>query len=143
MAPRVRPLAWLAASAVVAAAACSHAPSSPPRGKVDFLPIPAAEAAAVENPHDFRGGTLCQRCHVRGEERPSVDPMTLCVQCHDPTKMRHPMGIPAPGGAGGLPLVEGTEIACHTCHDPHDVKAFPHGLRSTYAALCLNCHQRH
>lgn len=126
------------------ATACAHGgPSAPPRKRVEFVPLPDMETVFVANPHDLNGTPFCQRCHTPGEERPAVDPISLCSQCHDVTAMKHPWRVEQPGGAGPLPLMEGKDIACHTCHDPHDVKKFPHGLRAEYTALCLNCHRRH
>jgi predicted CXXCH cytochrome family protein len=107
---------------------------------VEFQPIPADEAARVKNPHDYDGGTLCQRCHTLGETRPIADPIALCAQCHEPRFMKHPFGVPQPTGAEGLPLMAGRKVACHTCHDPHAVKSHPHGLRSEYVPLCRKCH---
>jgi predicted CXXCH cytochrome family protein len=135
----------LGVSAVtVLAGACAHRglPGTA-RQRVEFTPVPEDAAAKVTNPHDFNGGTLCQRCHVRGEDRPSVDPLGLCAQCHDANRMKHPFGMEYTRGAGPLPLLNGREVACHTCHDPHDVKKFPHGLRAEYTKLCLECHKRH
>jgi predicted CXXCH cytochrome family protein len=117
--------------------ACAHG-----RAKVEFTPIPAAEAAAVKNPHDHGGKPLCQRCHDPGEAGPRVDPIELCSDCHDITRMRHPFGSEYLREHGTLPLYRG-EIVCHTCHDPHDVKKHRHGLRDEYSPLCLNCHKRH
>lgn len=133
-----QPFAALAAAALFAA--CARAPA---RGRVEFTPLPDVEVAHAINPHAHQGKPLCQRCHVAGEERPSVDPIALCSQCHDAARMRHPKGVEQKGGAGPLPLLEGDRIACHTCHDPHDVKKNPHGLRDEQTALCLRCHVRH
>lgn len=128
-------------------AGCSHAPAAgapvPVHAKVQFERIPDMEAAHVANPHEYKTGSLCQRCHVAGEDRLSVDPVALCSQCHDAARMKHPYRVPQPTGAEGLPLMEGRMIACHTCHDPHDVKKIPHGLRAEYVTLCLKCHVRH
>lgn len=138
----------LFAAAAALFAACGHAAvpaaaSPPARQRVEFVPLPDMEAVHVRDPHDYQGRTLCQRCHVPGEERPSFDPVALCTQCHDRENMRHPVGIAQPGDAQGLPLVEGDRIVCHTCHDPHAVKAYPHGLRSEYVPLCKRCHAAH
>ncbi len=138
------------ALAVMAAlAACAHgAPSAPApavvaaHAPVQFTPVPAGEAVHVANPHDHDGKPLCQRCHQRGEVAPAVDPVALCSQCHDAARMKHPVRV-AQAGTPGLPLLTGERIACHTCHDPHDVKRFAHGLRMEYGALCLRCHVRH
>jgi predicted CXXCH cytochrome family protein len=131
---------FTALTAVALFAACARTPG---RARVEFTPIPDVEAAHVADPHSHQGRPLCQRCHVSGEERPAIDPITLCSQCHDAARMKHPWRVAQKGGAGSLPLMEHEEIACHTCHDPHDVKRHPHGLRDTYTKLCLNCHVRH
>jgi predicted CXXCH cytochrome family protein len=130
--------------ALIAAAACAHrAPPAPPRPTVQFVPVPEAEAAGVKNPHAYGSGSLCQRCHAVGESKPSIDPIALCTQCHDPKHMKHPYGVAQKSGAEGLPLLPGRLIACHTCHDPHDVKKYRGGLRLEYVELCLKCHARH
>lgn len=114
-----------------------------PRAKVQFEPIPDMEAAHVGNPHEYKGGSFCQRCHIAGEQQPSVDPIALCSQCHDPKRMKHPVRVAQPAGAEGLPLLPGRLIACHTCHDPHDVKKHRGGLRAEYVSVCTRCHQAH
>ena len=134
---------------LIAAASCAHRTLPPvepppvPRQKVQFVPLPEAEVAGVKNPHEFGSGSLCQRCHVAGEEKPAVDPISLCTQCHDPQHMKHPYRVVQATGAEGLPLLPGRLIACHTCHDPHDVKKNRAGLRMEYVTLCLKCHSRH
>jgi predicted CXXCH cytochrome family protein len=138
----VRRLALL--SGLGALLACAHRePTLAPRAKVEFVMLPESEAARARNPHAFGGSNLCQRCHVPGEERPSTDPIDLCVQCHDPKPMKHPYRVAQAKGAEGLPLMPGRLIACHTCHDPHDVKKRRSGLREEYLALCLKCHEGH
>jgi len=143
---------WLIAAAPILVGGCRH-PSggadasagggAAPRARVEFERLPAMEASHALNPHDHQGKPLCQRCHVSGELQPSIEPISLCVQCHDPKHMKHPYGIVQKTGAEGLPLLPGRKIACHTCHDPHDVKKYRGGLRSEYVALCARCHQRH
>lgn len=71
------------------------------------------------------------------------DPIALCAQCHDVARMRHPFRVEAPDHVQGLPLMPGRVVACHTCHDPHDLKARRSGLRMRFAELCLKCHERH
>jgi predicted CXXCH cytochrome family protein len=128
--------------AAVAAALAASLASARAAERVEFAPIPDVDAAHVANPHDFRGKALCQRCHVRGEDRLSVDPVSLCGQCHDAARMKHPYDVVQPVPPAGLPLAEG-RIVCHTCHDPHDVKKRRAGLRLAYVELCLRCHERH
>jgi predicted CXXCH cytochrome family protein len=134
-------------AALVLIAGCSHLSNAvtgqEQRAKVQFERIPDMEAAHVANPHDYKGAALCQRCHVSGEERLSVDPIALCSQCHDPKRMKHPYRVAQPTGAEGLPLMPGRLIACHTCHDPHDVKKFRGGLRAEYVSVCTRCHTAH
>lgn len=118
-------------------------PESPPPRPAEFTPIPAEEAAAVRNPHDHGGKPLCQRCHEPGGAGVTKDAIALCAECHDPGRMAHPYRVPAGDHSRGLPLMPGRIVACHTCHDPHAVKARPAGLRKRYTELCLDCHQRH
>jgi predicted CXXCH cytochrome family protein len=148
--PDMARLLLAAVLTLAAALGCAHrapsaapAPPPAPARKVEFTPVPALVIAHAANPHDFEGKPLCQRCHVPGEEGPQVDPISLCTQCHDAAPMKHPFRVTQPGGARGLPLMPGDVVACHTCHDPHDVKARRSGLRLAYSELCLRCHVRH
>jgi len=128
--------AWAAASgAVLSLAACSAAKVA------EFTPYPAAEVAGVKNPHDYLGKPLCQSCHVPGDGL-KAEPVAVCGHCHDVGHMNHPMAVPMKEKPEGLPLWNGT-IACHTCHDPHDVKRNRSGLRFTGKDLCLRCHVSH
>ena len=114
------------------------------RRAIEFTPIPEFEANHVKNPHDHQGKPLCQRCHFPGQPTPlAVDVISVCAQCHDPARMKHPVGIPAKKKPADLPLLEDGKIVCHTCHDPHDVKRNRAGLRLPYLELCLRCHERH
>lgn len=126
-----------------AAATGSAARPPPEPRKAEFTPIPLLDAAHVANPHDHEGKPLCQRCHLPGQAGVTGDPIALCTQCHDPSFMKHPHGIAAQVVPEKLPLEAGLRIVCHTCHDPHDVKAHRAGLRLDYGALCLQCHRRH
>lgn len=101
------------------------------------------EAVHAANPHDASGKPLCQRCHISGKPGAAVDSIALCSQCHDASRMKHPVGMAARSVPRDLPLGEGGVIACHTCHDPHDVKRNPAGLRLSFAELCRRCHDRH
>jgi predicted CXXCH cytochrome family protein len=130
-------------AALAAALAASLAAGARAAERVEFTPIPDVDAAHVANPHDHQGKPLCQRCHVRGEERLSVNPVSLCAQCHDKARMKHPYDVAQPVAPADLPLEAGSRIVCHTCHDPHDVKARRSGLRLAYGELCLRCHRRH
>jgi predicted CXXCH cytochrome family protein len=144
--------AWPIAAALLLVAGCRHSSAGAepaagggiaPRARVEFEGVPALEASHVLNPHDHKGKPLCQRCHVSGEQQPFIDPIALCIQCHDPKHMKHPYNVVQATGAEGLPLLPGRLIACHTCHDPHDVKKNRAGLRAEYVSLCSRCHQRH
>jgi predicted CXXCH cytochrome family protein len=143
---------WLVPALLLVVAGCGHAPraatggasaAAPTRPAIEFTPVPEVDAARVTDPHGGQGTALCQRCHVAGETAPSVDPIGLCAGCHDVNVMKHPVRVPQATGAEGLPLLPGRLIACHTCHDPHDVKSQRGGLRSEYVALCKKCHVGH
>jgi predicted CXXCH cytochrome family protein len=129
--------------AATAGAPRSAAPATGEPRKAEFTPIPLLDAAHVANPHDHEGKPLCQRCHLPGQAGVTGDPIELCTQCHNPAFMKHPHGIAAQVVPEKLPLEAGLRIVCHTCHDPHDVKARRAGLRLEYGALCLQCHTRH
>ncbi len=136
----------LSAVLVAVLAACAPrapaVPAAPPRPKVEFKSIPAAEAALVKNPHDHIGKPLCQRCHQVGGALTNPSAIALCVECHAQAGANHPVGVAPPNPVTDLPLLPGGKIACHTCHDPHDLKT--HGiLRMRYNELCLRCHERH
>jgi len=107
----------------------------------EFHPYPAAEVAGVKNPHQFRGKPLCQACHVPGNGL-VAEPVALCQGCHTWPHGGHPVAVPMEKAPEGLPLAAG-KVACHTCHDPHDLKRNPAGLRFTGKDLCLRCHVRH
>ena len=124
--------AALAGAGLAAAVACRHG--------VRFEPIPQAEAAAVGNPHHYRGQPLCQRCHVPGKGLIAA-PVALCKPCHAFQHLNHPLDVPVMADPG-LPLWEG-RIACSTCHDPHDVATLRAGLRLESPELCLRCHRTH
>ena len=112
---------------------------------VDFEPVGAAEAAAARNVHDFRGGPLCQGCHLRGQPAPALlraDPVALCKGCHPGMKGgNHPVAVAARSSTGGLPLWNG-QVTCDSCHDPHAIRVNK-GIRVQGSALCLKCHQQH
>lgn len=135
------PAAKREAPAAAATPASPRQPVEPP--KAEFTPVPLLDAAHVSNPHDYQGKPLCQRCHLPGQAGVTGDPIALCAQCHEPAFMKHPHGIAAQVVPEKLPLEAGLRIVCHTCHDPHDVKARRAGLRLDYGALCLQCHARH
>jgi predicted CXXCH cytochrome family protein len=109
----------------------------------EFTPLPESHELHRANPHDHGGKPLCQRCHRPGEAGIVDEPVALCARCHDPANMKHPTGVAQASAPADLPLGPGGRIVCHTCHDPHDVKAHKGGLRLEYGALCLRCHVRH
>ena len=137
----------LLASALAALAACSHAPPPPPAPaapRAQFTPYPASAIAGWKDPHVFRDRKpLCQACHTPETGALLADPVALCQRCHAFHHSNHPVNVVQKADDGGLPLAAGRKVACHTCHDPHDVKARRAGLRVDYGALCLQCHSRH
>jgi predicted CXXCH cytochrome family protein len=142
----------LAVAAASVLAACAHprteasaeaSAGEPARAAVEFTPVAETEALHGANPHDHEGKPLCQRCHAQGETRLAVDPVALCARCHEPGNMKHPFGVVAASAPSSLPLSRDGRIVCHTCHDPHSVKAHPHGLRLAFRQLCAQCHAGH
>ena len=138
--------AALAAAAALAALAGCAAPqpagripdaAAPP--KAAFEAYPAAEAAAVKNPHDYKGKALCQRCHAP-DLKLVADPNALCEQCHKFPHKNHPVNVVQKAPSGTLPLLAGGKVACHTCHDPHQAKVV---LRKPFTELCTDCHKGH
>lgn len=144
---RARRLAALAAACTLAAGAgCARRvvepgrvldAAAPPRSA--FETYPAAEVAAAKSPHDFRGKALCQRCHAPDLSLGNA-PNALCRECHRFGHGNHPVDVVQKGPAGGLPLLAGGKLACHTCHDPHQQKVV---LRRSFNTLCQECHRRH
>ncbi len=127
------------AAAVAGAAAVACA------GGLAFRSYPEREVAGVSNPHDYRGKPLCQRCHP--DRRAGVaDPLALCLRCHQREHgvhpQGHPLGMELADEPERLPLWRG-RLACHTCHDPHDVTSHRAGLRMDTTPLCLQCHRRY
>lgn len=114
-----------------------------PPGKMTFVTYPADEVAGVENVHDFQGRPLCQSCHHKADMSLTAEPILLCTGCHPEHRGSHPVRVRQVTPAEvGLPLEDGT-VVCHTCHESHDLKRFPLGLRLPFNDLCLRCHQRH
>lgn len=138
--------ALAAACALGAGAGCARRPvepgrvldaAAPPRSA--FETYPAAEVAAVKSPHAYKGKALCQRCHAPDLTLVS-GPNALCRECHRFGHGNHPVDVAQKGPAGGLPLLAGGKLACHTCHDPHQQKVV---LRRSFDTLCQECHRRH
>jgi predicted CXXCH cytochrome family protein len=136
--------AGLAAALAVATLACARAPvqAPPPPIRAEFVPLPEAEVAGVKNPHLYQGKPLCERCHVPGAGLRSA-PVALCLECHRFGHANHPVDVVQKGGARDLPLLAGNRLACHTCHDPHDLRKHRAGLRDEFTPLCLRCHTSH
>jgi predicted CXXCH cytochrome family protein len=126
----------------LSAAGCARL-LAPPRPRVEFTPYPEAEVVAVRDPHAYRGRPLCQRCHRGGDGALTSGAIALCVSCHAFGHANHPVDVVQRTPAGDLPLLEGGVVACHTCHDPHDLKRQRAGLRLGFSELCLRCHPRH
>lgn len=122
-------------------AACAGPGAGPPT--VRFTPIPEAEAARARDVHRHGTAPLCQGCHEAGAPAPALrgDPISLCKSCHRLSHGNHPVGVVPASGAGPLPLWRG-QVACHSCHDPHDVRG-KRWLRLPGNELCLACHARH
>jgi predicted CXXCH cytochrome family protein len=108
---------------------------------VEFTPYPDAEAAAVKDVHRYQGKPLCQRCHVRGGGLTAPDPVALCQGCHAFSHGNHPVRVAQKDAPADLPLWRG-EVACHSCHDPHDIARNRKGLRFSFDELCVRCHAR-
>ncbi len=141
----MRSIGVLVAAACVALA-CAHggAPAKPPARRAAFTPYPETAVAGWKDPHRFRDEKpLCQACHAAETGAVRGDPNALCEGCHARGGHNHPVNVVQATGAEGLPLLDGRRIACHTCHDPHDVKRQRGGLRMPYNAMCVRCHTRH
>ena len=90
------------------------------------------------NPHELAkgmGGTECTNCHRRMPDHIpehhtrvvlpnmddfSIDPVTMCVSCHEGSEGSHPIAVkpdfPVPAD---LPLDKKYGISCCTCHYMH------------------------
>jgi predicted CXXCH cytochrome family protein len=135
----------VALTAVLTMAACA-APKVTrrpgPAPKAAWVVYPEEEAKAVKNAHDYKGAPLCQRCHASADGKLRVKEPELCYECHKATTMTHVGKLQQPPPKT-LPYEEGGRIICHTCHEPHDVKAHKLGFRQEYRPLCLECHKGH
>lgn len=109
-----------------------------------FVAYPEAEARAVRDVHAYKGKPLCQACHPGKDRRLKADPLALCQGCHPAGHASHPVGVPMKSATPvDLPLGDGRVVVCHSCHDPHDLKAFRAGLRMQATPLCQRCHTGH
>lgn len=133
-------LALLGWSGAVASCATSAVRRGPAAG---FTPYPESQVAAVRNPHDYLGKPLCQRCHRQGDGTLLTGAISLCVSCHAFGHSNHPVDVVQKTAPRDLPLLEGGRVACHSCHDPHDLKRQRSGLRLGFSELCLRCHPAH
>jgi predicted CXXCH cytochrome family protein len=132
------------AAVLLSACATGKPMTAPPAGGPTraWVAWPDAEVSGASNAHEFKGAPLCQRCHVSADGRLRTKEPDLCYECHAAAKMTH-VGMVQRPPPKTLPLAEGGAIICHTCHDPHDVKAHKYGFRTEFTALCLECHKRH
>ncbi len=111
----------------------------------EFLVYSAEELASVENIHDYKGKPVCQACHRGNSIWLKDDPVVVCTEgCHSFEHGNHPVSVVQREPADtGLPMGAGNLVVCHSCHDPHDMTKFKHGLRMEFSALCLRCHSSH
>ena len=130
----------LAVAAALALGGCGLLGIPP---SVDFEPIPESEAASVRDPHDHDGRPLCQRCHKPGRGGLLSPPIALCVSCHPFGHHNHPVDVVQRVKPEGVPLLAGGRVACHSCHDPHDLKRNRAGLRYPFSDLCVRCHVKY
>lgn len=134
------------AAAAVLAAGCATLMGPPKRigpPPPAWVAWPEAEIARVKSAHDYKGQPLCQKCHAGPGGALRYDPIGTCTTCHQQLHGNHPVDVVQKNPPQDLPFLPGGKLACHTCHDPHDMKAFKWGLRAQFNALCLKCHQRH
>lgn len=135
----------VAVAAALAFTACAGArnarrPGPPP--KAPWVVYPEAEVKEVKNAHDYKGAPLCQRCHSSPDGKLVKQEPELCWDCHKAVRMSHVGKVQNPLPPT-LPYQEGGRIICHTCHEPHDVKAQRWGFRKPYRDECLECHTGH
>lgn len=137
---RGAPLAWaLAALAVVTGTLVALRLWQPRR---DWVDLPPEVVAQARNAHGHLGKPVCGACHLERDRRLRADPVVLCQACHRFSHGNHPVNVPlGEWKQPGLPLWAG-RVVCHTCHDPHDVRSAPDGLRLPFDELCKQCHRR-
>lgn len=134
------PILWALAALAVGVATLLAIRLWQPRR--DWVDLPPHAIAQARNAHDHEGRPVCGACHLERDRRLRADPVVLCQGCHRFSHGNHPVNV----GLGGwkrpdLPLWAG-RVVCHTCHDPHDVKRAPDGLRLPFDELCRQCHRR-
>lgn len=92
-------------------------------------------------PHGDKDG--CFNCHKENDAQLIIDDsIKLCNECHFHDKGNHPLLKKPERMVNHLPLSEGGEILCYTCHDPHNNSKYPSMLRMEINSLCINCHEK-
>lgn len=107
-----------------------------------WVRYPPVEVADVKDVHTYKGQPLCQACHLGEDRRLRDAPNALCRSCHPFHAGSHPVDV-VQSTPVDLPMGEGNLLLCHTCHDPHDVRANRDGLRLPFNDLCITCHSGH
>lgn len=136
----------LAVAALVAASAgCAtlFGPSRKGPPPPPWVAYPEAQVAKVEDPHNYLGAPLCQRCHTGPDGKLKQDPIATCKACHPQRHGNHPVDLVHKTPSPDLPYGPGGRIVCHTCHDEHRLRFQKKGLRLPFNELCLKCHQVH
>ncbi len=138
--------AGVAAAALLATAGCATLFGRPARlgpPPPHWEEYPPAAVATIEDPHNYLGKALCQRCHTGPDGGLKAGPMALCRECHQQKHGNHPVDLVHKTPSKDLPYGEGGRIVCHTCHDPHQLRWQKKGLRMAFNDLCLKCHAQH
>jgi predicted CXXCH cytochrome family protein len=141
--PRVLLAGLASLLAGTAGCALPSGQAKPVPGPPPWVSYPEATVATVENPHQYLGAPLCQRCHADPGGALRAEPMALCQQGHVQRHGNHPVGVVQKQPSKDRPYGPGGRILCHTCHDQHDLLARKKGLRLPFNELCLKCHQQH
>lgn len=104
------------------------------------------EHPRAQNPHAPGDRTACGLCHTSSPPKLSFDPVTTCVKCHSGNVDSHPISKHPIGKAprinlpSAFPLTQDGQMACYTCHDPHNKSGHKRMLRVDYDRLCTACH---
>lgn len=118
------------------------------------------EALSGRNPHlDINAGEGCGFCHARRPVPGSdtidtvqliASPNILCLRCHQPNfhpgDFDHTVTVDADRARdimGELPLYQGRQVICATCHNPHIEETDNHKLRGNIMGMmiCASCHK--